>query len=689
MSKTGFGWEKLLVMSQNIGRESYEKTAGVTPSTRKCSHCGLDVSATQSTCPVDGTPLESTYSPGATLDGKYEFIQLIGAGGMGVVYKARQIILNKVVAIKMLHTEMINERALKRFQREGKAAAVLSHPNIIKVYDFAISQHGQPYMVMDFVQGQTLEDKISADGCLEIEFTVDAMLQICDALSHAHKHGVLHRDMKPSNVLIIENEGKPPSMLILDFGIAKITDNEKATVNLTQTGDTLGSPLYMSPEQCAGKEMDRRTELYHLGCTMYECLTGLPPFVGNTIAQIIAKITLEPPPPLKDSSLGKEFPPALEEIVMKLLNKNPDDRYQSVDELKWVLEMYKEGEPAVPAPVRIDVSELPPEKSKSAKTIAIASAVACAVALVLVWFTIQHLTKQIPQTVKPVLPARVAAPSGTADGIEPSKPVDTAKAVRDFVDKNPMTSNIDMGYWEIKDSDMAPLAEETGCLELNLPGNSIHGEGLKYIEPLTKLTSLRLDRNDLVDAGLEHLRNKKSLVRLNLNQTKVGGSGLSHLKDCPLVFLDMSHNKLDHKGLSSLKSLANVASIKFDDTSFNDECATYLTGMRNLKVLDLSHTHVTDAGIAEISKLDGVRELWLVGCDIDDRCMSSISHMKGLVRLDISGTRITGDGMRQLANSKSLMAVYCAACQGNIMGAYDEIKKHLPACSLIPTTHRG
>jgi serine/threonine protein kinase len=675
-------------MSQDVGRNSQEHTMGMKPSTRKCSHCGLDVSATQSACPVDGTPMESAYAPGATLDGKYEFLQLIGAGGMGVVYKARQIILNKVVAIKMLHSDVVNERATKRFQREGKAASVLNHPNIIKIYDFAVSQHGQPYMVMDFVQGQTLEDKISADGCLEIDFTIDAMLQICDALSHAHKHGVLHRDMKPSNVLMIVNEGRPPSMLILDFGIAKITDNEKATVNLTQTGDTLGSPLYMSPEQCAGKEMDRRTELYHLGCTMYECLTGLPPFVGNTIAQIIGKITSEPPPSLKDSSLGKDFPPALEEIVMKLLNKNPDERYQSVDELKWVLEMYKEGEPVTPAPVRIDLSELPPEKSRAAKTIAIASALACFIALGLVWFTIQHLTKTVPQTVAPVLPTRVTSPAGTADGAQTIS-MNVAKNVREWVDKNPMSSTIDMGYWDIKDSDMAPLAEETACFELNLPGNSIHGEGLKFIEPLTKLTSLRLDRNDVVDAGLEHLKNKTSLNRLNLNTTKVGGSGLIYLKDCPLVFLDMSHNKLDQKGLASLKSLSNVASIKFDDTSFNDTCAGYLTGMHNLRILDLSHTPVTDAGVAEISKLDGVHELWLVGCDIDDRCMTSLGHMKGLVHLDISGTKVTGDGMRALASSKSLAIVYCAACQGNIMGAYAEIRKHLPGCSLVPTTHRN
>ena len=150
-------------MNSDIDGDKKTTTMGANrPSTRRCPKCSLDVSVTQSSCPADGTPLDGVYDSGTILDGKYEFIQLIGSGGMGVIYKARQIVLNKIVAIKMLHSEAINERALKRFQREGKAASALSHSNIITVYDFSISSHNEPYLVMEYVEGQSLEEKNSS-----------------------------------------------------------------------------------------------------------------------------------------------------------------------------------------------------------------------------------------------------------------------------------------------------------------------------------------------------------------------------------------------------------------------------------------------------------------------------------------------------------------------------------------------
>ena len=612
---------------------------------------------------------------------------------MGVIYKARQLALNKTVAIKMLHTELINDRALRRFRREGKAASVLSHPNIIAVHDFAISQHGQPYMVMDYVEGRTLEDRIQDEGGLEIDYTVDAMIQICEGLSHAHKNGVLHRDMKPSNVLIVDNgPDKPPTMLILDFGIAKIIEGaDSHTASLTQTGDTLGSPLYMSPEQCNGAEIDKRTELYNLGCTMYECLTGLPPFVGSTLANIIVKISNEQPPAMKDASLGKDFPPALEAIVIKLLSKKPEDRYQTADELRTALVNFKNGivEPSPPA--RLDVGKLVKAREKTSKTVVAISAVASVLAAGLVYLTVHQFTAK--KALHPAAPVVAAAQSTNADGTASNttavKEMDIKTAVRNWVNKNPSASTVNLGYWEIADDDMAPLAEENNCLELALPGNSIKGYGLKFIEPMKMLNSLRIDKNDLGDDALSHLSEMTSLNKLNLQQTKVTGSGLAYLKKCPLAFLDLAHTKIAAATLAPLQDFPHLGNLNLDDTRFDNACVKYLMPLHDLKVLDLSHTQVSAAGIAELSKHDGITELWLTGAPVNDDCMKDLGRMKNLVQLDLSGTAVTAEGLKHLANSKTLTLVYCGGCKGDLISAFAEIKKHLPNCALVPQTRRG
>jgi serine/threonine protein kinase len=683
------------------GDRQSRTTSANKSSTRRCSKCGLEVSVTQAACPADGTPLGGVYDSGTILDGKYEFIELIGSGGMGVIYKARQIVLNKIVAIKMLHSEALNERALKRFQHEGKSASVLSHPNIIKVYDFSISSHNEPYLVMEMVHGQSLEQKIESEGLLDTDFTLQAILQVCDGLSHAHKNGVLHRDLKPSNILIVrdneEDTDKPRdkngpgfTAKILDFGIAKIVEGDNAaSLALTRTGETIGSPLYMSPEQCNGKPMDKRSELYALGCTIFECLTGLPPFVGMSLAQVIVKIQGEDPPSLKDASLGKDFPPALEGIILKLLSKNPDDRYQSVDELKWDLENFRESPPAA-QPTRI---VMPPPKPTFNKTIALASGGICLIALVLVAITIQQFTRQIPSTVTPIMPVRVTgfdSITGGANGSPiPGQGSDIRAALQKWVQRNPDANTINLGYWELTDADMQPLTGENACLVLNLPGNAIKGAGLKFIEQMKGLSSLRIDKNDVDDSALKHLQHLSHLQSLNLKQTHVKGSGLSYLKDTQLSILNFSHSDLEPSSLAPLKDLGSMANLNLNSTAFNDHCVDYLAPLSNLRVLDLSHTKITGAGILRISRLENLHDLCLTNCAVDDNVMKYLAHMKNLNLLDVSGTNVTAEGLRQLASSKSLQQVYCAGCRGDLISASAEIQKRLPNCQLIPSPRPG
>jgi serine/threonine protein kinase len=236
--------------------------------------------------PRDAAPRNS-FEIGSLVQGKYQIIEVIGKGGMGVVYKVRQVAVSKLMAVKRLlasREESINESALRRFQIEAKACFKLNHKNIVKVFDFDPND-GDPFLVMEFVEGVSLSSLIRSKVRLSIESTMEIALQLCDGLAHAHGHNILHRDLKPQNIMYQEirstelfGKEEPPHVKILDFGLAKIFDTADGTARtLTKTGEAFGTPLYMSPEQCQGKQLDEKSDIYSLGCVIYECLTGQPP----------------------------------------------------------------------------------------------------------------------------------------------------------------------------------------------------------------------------------------------------------------------------------------------------------------------------------------------------------------------------------------------------------------------------
>jgi serine/threonine-protein kinase len=301
---------------------------------RKCPSCGLELASSVTTCPRDGTTVKTTINVDPAF-ANYEFIESIGEGGMGVIYKARHKHLNKVVAVKTLHSHLTNADLIKRFEIEGKAVSILSHPNIIGVQDFGLTQTGQPYMILDYVPGQTLADALRQYGHVPMDQFIPIFLQVCDALSHAHERSVLHRDVKPSNIMLVANQKNGFDVRIMDFGIAKLmNESESGGQNLTKTGDAIGSPIYMSPEQARGAKMDHRSDLYSLGCVMYECLSNSPPFCGNTALDTMMMHLDTKPLPLSQASMGLKIDPRLEQIVMRLLEKDPADRYQSMDEVR-------------------------------------------------------------------------------------------------------------------------------------------------------------------------------------------------------------------------------------------------------------------------------------------------------------------------------------------------------------------
>lgn len=301
-----------------------------------CPTCGLSVSASTFVCPNDGTKLTGNLSGDAKLSDKYEFIGKLAEGGMGAVYKVRHKMLDKLFAIKILHANMNSDVGVKRFKREAQTTMELRHPGIVAVHDFGVSDHGQPFIVMELVTGRTLSQLIASQKAVPLSNVLTMFQQIAEAIAYAHKKGVVHRDIKPSNIIVDEGEDGELIPRLLDFGIARIPQTEGNT--LTTTGEVFGSPGYMSPEQCSGQVPDERADVYSLGCTLYEMLTKRPVFQGANSLELVYKHTNEQPLSLTEASGGKlKFPDAVEDVVRTALAKNKEQRYASMTEFAEAL----------------------------------------------------------------------------------------------------------------------------------------------------------------------------------------------------------------------------------------------------------------------------------------------------------------------------------------------------------------
>lgn len=287
------------------------------------------------------------FGPGDTIDERYEIISILGRGGCGCVYKVVQIALKKQFALKTLNPISTSEVTTLRLHKEAQAASRLQHPNLVRAVDFGMIGDTQPYLVMDLVEGPTLSEYLKLHGKASVNDALQLFLPLCSALSYAHDQGVVHRDLKPSNVILSNDDSGSFQFVpkIVDFGIAKLKSSDTThAMTLTATGDIFGTPLYMSPEQCMGTGVDGRSDIYALGCMLFETVTGAPPFSGSNPLEIMMQHNTAKMPSLKEASLGETFPPALEKVIGRMLEKNPKDRYQDCKAVADDLEAISRGD---------------------------------------------------------------------------------------------------------------------------------------------------------------------------------------------------------------------------------------------------------------------------------------------------------------------------------------------------------
>jgi tRNA A-37 threonylcarbamoyl transferase component Bud32 len=305
--------------------------------------------------PVPSAPATPEAEPrleaGTVVAGRYRVERLLGAGGMGAVYRAEHVHMRKTVALKVLHRELANvDEVVTRFEREAIAAARIEHPNVVAASDFGKLDDGSFYLVLEYIDGKSLRELI-AQGPVPTERVIEIARQTTLALSAAHAAEIVHRDLKPDNVMLLSEPDGTSRVKVLDFGIARVSlPNAPDATHLTRVGVVMGTIAYMSPEQATGQSVDGRSDLYSLGVMMYEMIAGRQPFEAELPSQVLARQLVEPPPPLPSST-----PPALVALVMDLLAKAPADRPATARDVLDRLARLRNA-----SPVRGAAAALPP-----------------------------------------------------------------------------------------------------------------------------------------------------------------------------------------------------------------------------------------------------------------------------------------------------------------------------------------
>ncbi len=508
---------------------------------------------------------ESLFALNEMVADRYRVIALLGKGGMGAVYEVEQIYLGKVFALKAILKSATTETNIRRFQSEAKVYFALNHPNIISVYDFGLLNDDTPFLVMELLRGETLATRIKR-GAMSAEEILPIFSQICSGLRHAHEHNVIHRDIKPSNIMLLNTVSGDTncSIKILDFGIAKLVQDDSENLQaLTRTGEIFGSPIYMSPEQCSGGKIDKRSDIYSLGCVLFEALTGTPPFVGDNMLTTMVMHQSAPVPTLKEASLGEEFPQHLERMVARMLEKNPAQRYQDTAEIERHLTLMRDGSDTNTLQLT-DELQKPKSETSAVSPISVrrSSFYLLSFSTILFFAFFGFLTAHIHllNSIKPIKKAAVDVEPSSQSLYSPaedqnyfkrriqrhSSKIDPSGRATDadlkifagyknaqsvcFVDtkvtengllnfKDSKLLDLDVTNGDIKSID-AIIEQQPYLQSVNIAGTQIQDADLKKVAQLKMLKDVDIRNCSLSEKGVRQLLSSKSLRQIQLTQKK-------------------------------------------------------------------------------------------------------------------------------------------------------------------------
>ena len=644
--------------------------------------------------------------------GHYEMLQVLGRGGFGIVFRAFDDVLQRVVAVKVMAPQIATlSPARKRFLREARSSAAVRHENVVHVYE--VGEQPLPYLVMEFVPGETLQQKLDRTGPLEVSEVLRIGRQIAEGLAAAHACDLIHRDIKPGNILL---EGGSHKVKITDFGLARAADD----ASISQSGVIAGTPMYMAPEQALGQSIDQRADLFSLGSVLYQMVSGRPPFRASSALAVLKRVAEEPPRPIQE--IIPETPTWLCDIIAKLHAKNPDDRYQSAREVADVL---ADCEAQLKANAKLkDYSRIPPSRQPAAgksgrwKWAAAAALLLLAVALALTELAgVTHLfrgraaldnvpaTEQTPAT--PITdPDRRAAEYVLSHGGVvkvneqeqeinakadlPREPFRLTSAHVNFGDKQdddglasfkgcknlvhlslnalhllnsaPYTDaglayfkdcknlkSLYLGSTGVTDAGLLPFKECKDLTILSLNGSGITNAGLARVRSFNNLTHLDLANTAVTDAGLVHFKGCTNLTHLSLPWPVTDG-GLVYFKDCKgLIDLNLSYARVSDAGMAAFMDCKNLKELRLDNTRVGDVGLAQFKDCKELRVLNLAVSKVTDAGMASLKNFKGLTSLALWDTRVSNAGLAFIAGLDKLTDLQLSGTLVTARGVKGLA----------------------------------------
>jgi serine/threonine protein kinase len=617
----------------------------------RCRSCGDVFNSGHSTCPNDGSTNIELLKPGLALCGPYTYQAILGQGGMGLVFKAQHVALKSFVAIKMLKTGRLASYDVRRFQKEGQAVSSLKHPGIVHVYDLGVTPEGVPFMVMDLIDGKSLKDLIEVRGALLLSEAIDIALQITKAMEHAHEKGIIHRDLKPSNIMLIPVGYDHYQVKIVDFGIAKVdTPEVGVAATLTNTGEILGSPAYMSPEQAKGTKVGFATDIYSVGCILFECLTGAPPFSGNNIFDVVVQHINTDPPPLNEASMGRKFPASVEKLISKALAKEPGERFASFTDMSLALESIAAGDFEGNSFGANVVNNKIVKFIKEQKIALVSSFVLLVLAGSLFGFN-AFKTTAMTDSHKPDL----------------SDPLERLKLQ---VKQNKL--GLSKAQEQIKD-----VGESEQLVYEKFTSNDLIDR--KLMEHIDEVAAGKTEDGSVVKLGLavlskpvlEHLSKQTKLLGVSLIENEMGDSVIPYLAKMPLQSLDLGGTKITDAGLAKLRMMKTLQNLNIRDVN-NDKKAngqrqetsphritlkglTYLTEMPLLRVLDLSGDYFSDDDLAFLPHMNHLQSFIMHAPQkITPACSRYIGEIKSLRNLQIGSTPIKLKEVSALKNLTQL-----------------------------------
>jgi len=628
------------------------------------------------------------FEPGLVIMDKFKVIELLGSGGMGSVFKVQHMHLKTFYALKCLNHKQSNDAIWRRFENEARAANRLDHPNLIRVHDSGLLSDGQPYVVMDFVDGTTLAHELSLRGTLSLSQALKIFIQVGFALAYAHTNGVIHRDIKPSNIMMVKcaSASLGGTVKVVDFGIAKLTGTDEYNqMTLTRTGEIFGSPLYMSPEQCIGIAVDQRSDLYSLGCVIYEALTGTPPVVGDNALSTMLKHQNEIPPLMRQASMGLEFPDSIEYVVAKLLEKDPNKRYQNASLLTADLVAIEQGQMS-PGNVQSDAAIIPtPQvgaKKNRRKQENTPTLLLVALSL-LTGFTLGFITAKT-LTQEPKSPIEHLTKSKQYDPYENAMSYDESKVENLFsnLDAKPFSKIADNGStrvftfpihekfgtickddWNIDcpalgvitrkpfhpfnlsvDSDVcgSPIIFEKFRPD-EISGIRMYGFAanidkiLKILSKYQNLRSLSFENSNVISSDIEYLNMLKPVVELNLKGTELSGIDLCKLKWIGQVEnLNISVIRNASAVLQKLKGSKKLRKLSVSTCVLTEDDIKTIATFGRLERLEIGNNKAITAKTLAMLTAMNLNYIGLEDCEITDEMAACLRASKTLKHVRIS-----------------------------------------------------